>query len=64
MTVLIAAAQLNQTVGDFDGNARRIIDAAGGNAFALRGTRSRSSVDLARLPKKPPSLQMLLLPGP
>ena len=28
MTVLIAAAQLNQTVGDFDGNARRIIDAA------------------------------------
>ena len=29
MTVLIAAAQLNQTVGDFDGNARRIIEAAG-----------------------------------
>ena len=28
MTVLIAAAQLNQTVGDFEGNARRIIDAA------------------------------------
>ena len=29
MTVLIAAAQLNQTVGDFEGNARRIIEAAG-----------------------------------
>lgn len=29
MNVLIAAAQLNQTVGDFDGNARRIIEAAG-----------------------------------
>ncbi len=28
MTVLIAAAQLNQTVGDFDANARRIVEAA------------------------------------
>jgi NAD+ synthase (glutamine-hydrolysing) len=30
----IAAAQLNQTVGDFDGNARRIIDAAKAAAAA------------------------------
>jgi NAD+ synthase (glutamine-hydrolysing) len=30
----IAAAQLNQTVGDFDGNARRIIEAAGQAASA------------------------------
>ncbi|HEY5633088.1 MAG TPA: NAD+ synthase [Burkholderiaceae bacterium] len=28
MPVRIAAAQLNQTVGDFDGNARRIVEAA------------------------------------
>jgi len=28
MPLRIAAAQLNQTVGDFDGNARRIVDAA------------------------------------
>ena len=33
MTVLIAAAQLNQTVGDFEGNARRIIEAAGNDSF-------------------------------
>ncbi|MCL4744110.1 MAG: NAD+ synthase [Burkholderiaceae bacterium] len=35
MPVRIAAAQINQTVGDFDGNARRIIDAA--KAAAAQG---------------------------
>ena len=37
MTVLIAAAQLNQTVGDFEGNARRIIDAAVGRNVLFSG---------------------------
>ncbi|MEN9314572.1 MAG: hypothetical protein RIS35_965 [Pseudomonadota bacterium] len=37
MSLRIAAAQLNQTVGDFDGNARRIIDAA--HAAAQQGVR-------------------------
>lgn len=37
MSLRIAAAQLNQTVGDFDGNARRIIDAA--HVAAAQGVR-------------------------
>ncbi len=37
MPLRIAAAQLNQTVGDFDGNARRIIEAA--RAAAEQGVR-------------------------
>jgi NAD+ synthase (glutamine-hydrolysing) len=37
MALRIAAAQLNQTVGDFDGNARRIVEAA--TDAAARGAR-------------------------
>ena len=37
MSLRIAAAQLNQTVGDFDGNAQRIVDAA--REAAARGVR-------------------------
>ena len=34
MSLRIAAAQLNQTVGDFDGNARQIVEAARSAAAA------------------------------
>ena len=45
MTVFIAAAQLNPTVGDFEGNARRIIEAA--HRAAEQGARVMITPELA-----------------
>ena len=45
MTVLIAAAQLNPTVGDLEGNARRIIEAA--HRAAAQGARVLLTPELA-----------------